>query len=177
FLGVDGQGSNDSIGIYDPGAGANVSPSTTTIANTPSVSWLLAPGATGNYDWSAVSTVNDPTATITDFGANGNDYFLTFLVPFDQIVAELALLGIGIDENTTFRYVMGTGSQPNALNQDVGGTSAGWSDTTTWDLLGALSSPYTPSGGLVTAPEPSPLALALLGLALLGGHARRRQRR
>jgi len=175
FLGVDGQGSGDSIGIYGPGAGANVSPSTTTIDNTPSASWLLVTGPTGNYDWRAVTATNDPTATITDFGSNGNDYFISFIVPFDELVAQFAALpdNIAIDEHTAFRYVMGTASQPNALNQDVGGTSAGWSNATTWGALGAISNPYSASGNPVPTPEPGTAALTLTGLALLAVARRR----
>jgi hypothetical protein len=142
YLGVDGQGSGDHIGIYDTGVGANTSPSTTTLS------------------------------AITDFGAEGNDFFLSFLVPFDDIVAELLLDGISVDEATAFRYVMGTGTQPNALNQDVGASSGSWSDTTTWDLLGAISNPLAP----VSTPEPSPLSLVLLGLILLAAGARRQRR-
>jgi hypothetical protein len=175
YLGVDGSGSGDKIGIYGPGSGSNTSPSTTTLDNTPSVSWSLVTGPTGNYDWSAVTTVIDPTATNLDFGANGNDYFISFIVPFDALVAQFAALPtpIAIDENTAFRYVMGTGTQPNALNQDVGGTSALWNDATTWDALGAISSPYSASGNPVTTPEPGPAALTLLGLAALAAERRR----
>jgi len=173
YLGVDGQGSGDTIGIYDPGAGANVSPSTTTIANSPSVWWDI-PGA--NYNWSAVTIVNDPSATNTDFGAEGNDYFISFVIPFDVLVTQFANYGIAIDEDTAFRYVMGTGTQPNALNQDVGATTVGWSDATTWDALGAISSPYTATGNPAPVPEPDSLALTLLGFALLAVAARHRQR-
>jgi len=178
YLGVDGQGSNDKIGIYGPGAGANISPSTTTLDNVPSISWLLSTGPTGNYDWSAVTTTNDPTATILDFGADGNDYFLTFIVPFDELVKAFGALPtpIVIDEDTAFRYVMGTGSQPNALNQDVGGTSALWNNATTWENLGAISSPYSASGNPVATPEPGTAALTLLGLVGLAATRRRARR-
>jgi hypothetical protein len=169
YLGVDGQGSGDNLGIYDPGAGGNTSPSTTTLTSVPSLSWALT--AT-NFDWSPVDGSIDPGVTNTDFGADGNDFFLSFLVPFDDIVAELLADGIGVDETTAFRYVLGTGNQPNALNQDVGASSGSWSDTTTWDALGALSSPLAP----VPVPEPSPLSLALLGLILLSAGARRQRR-
>jgi hypothetical protein len=169
YLGVDGQGSGDHIGIYDTGVGANTSPSTTTLSAIPALQWALT--AT-NFDWSPVDGTIDPGVTNTDFGAEGNDFFLSFLVPFDDIVAELLLDGISVDEATAFRYVMGTGTQPNALNQDVGASSGSWSDTTTWDLLGAISNPLAP----VSTPEPSPLSLVLLGLILLAAGARRQRR-
>ena len=169
YLGVDGQGSGDNVGIYDPGTGANTSPSTTTLSSVPSLSWALT--AT-NFDWSPVDNTIDPGVTNTDFGAEGNDFFLSFIVPFDDIVAQLLLDGISVDETTAFRYVMGTGTQPNSLNQDVGASSGGWSDSTTWDVLGAISNALSP----VSVPEPSPLSLVLLGLILLSAGARRQRR-
>ena len=78
----------------------------------------------------------------------------------------------GVDEATAFRFVMGTGTQPNALNQDVGASSGGWNDTTTWDVLGAISNALAP----VPVPEPSPLSLVLLGLLGLCAGARRQRR-
>jgi hypothetical protein len=169
YLGVDGQGSGDHIGIYDPGTGANISPSTTTLSASPSLQWALT---AVNFDWSAVDATIDPGVTNTDFGAEGNDFFLSFLVPFDDIVATLAADGIGVDEATAFRYVMGTGTQPNSLNQDVGASSGGWNDPTTWDALGAISNTLAPA----PTPEPSPLSLVLLGLIPLSGGARRQRR-
>ena len=169
YLGADGQGSGDHIGIHDAGAGANTSPSTTTLTAIPALQWALT--AT-NFDWSPVDGSIDPGVTNTDFGAEGNDFFLSFIVPFDDIVAQLLLDGISVDEATAFRYVMGTSTQPNALNQDVGASSGGWSDTTTWDVLGAISNPLAP----VPTPEPSPLSLVLLGLIGLSAGARRQRR-
>jgi hypothetical protein len=169
YLGVDGQGSSDHIGIYDAGTGANTSPSTTTLSSIPTLQWALT--AT-NYDWSPVDGSIDPGVTNTDFGADGNDVFLSFIVPFNDIVSELLLDGISVDETTAFRYVMGTGTQPNSLNQDVGASSGGWNDPTTWDVLGAVSNALSP----VPVPEPSPLSLVLLGLVGLTARARRQRR-
>ena len=158
-----------SVTNWNAGTGANTSPSTTTLSSTPSLSWALT---AVNFDWSPVDATIDPGVTNTDFGAEGNDFFLSFLVPFDDIVAVLLADGISVDETTAFRYVMGTGTQPNSLNQDVGASSGGWSDTTTWDALGAVSNPLSP----VPTPEPTPLSLVLLGLLALSAGARRQRR-
>jgi hypothetical protein len=159
----------ENFGIYDAGTGANTSPSTTTLSSIPTLQWALT--AT-NYDWSPVDGSIDPGVTNTDFGADGNDVFLSFIVPFNDIVSELLLDGISVDETTAFRYVMGTGTQPNSLNQDVGASSGGWNDPTTWDVLGAVSNALSP----VPVPEPSPLSLVLLGLVGLTARARRQRR-
>lgn len=166
FLGVDNSGNPDQLGIFDPGPGANTSPSTTSIVPTPLVSY--APGAS-NYDFSPVDATIDPTATTFDVdGDNNNDYFLTFLIPFQDIVDQLALNGIsGFDEDSDVRYVMGTSTQPNSLNQDLGGPNGGTTSSTSWVDLGAVSDVYTAGSSLTPIPEPGTFCLVSLGLALL----------
>jgi hypothetical protein len=163
FIGVDNSGASDRIEIYDGGPGANTSPSTTTIVSV-SPTPLDYSQTASNYDWSPINATIEPGETLFDLDADGNtDYFLSWLVPFNDIVTHLSsAYGISIDENTPVQYVVGTSTQANALNQDLGGPDGGTTSTQTWEALGALSDPYTPTGVLV--PEPSSSALLLLGV-------------
>jgi hypothetical protein len=169
FLGVDNtaSGAGNQIGIFNPGAGANTSPDTTTLVTTPLVSYA----ETGlNYDFSAVTTI-DPLETNTDLDAGGKvDVYLTFVVPFDDVVAQLGLLGIAFDENSTVQYVFGTSTQTNALNQDLAGPNGGTTSSLTWEQLGAISLEYSASG----TPIPEPSTALLLGLGLVSLAAARR---
>lgn len=171
FLGVDNSGSADQIGIWDPGTGLNVSPSTTSIVSPPVFSY---PETAAVYDWSPVDGALDPAASTFDVDADGeNDHFLSFAVPFGDVVAALAARGIpGFDERSAVRYVLGTSTQDNALNQDLGGPDGGTSSDLTWDELGATSDPTSASGAPV--PGPGAALLVLLALAPLArrGHPR-----
>jgi hypothetical protein len=169
FLAVDNNsgGPPDQIGIFSPGTGANTSPSTTSIITPPLTSYAET---AANYDFSPVTTI-DPLETNTDLDAGGKeDQYLTFVVPFDDIVTELGLLGITFDENSTVQYVFGTSTQSNALNQDLGGPDGGTTSTLTWDQLGAISLEYSASG----TPVPEPSTALLLGLGLVSLAAVRR---
>ncbi|MBW2494256.1 MAG: PEP-CTERM sorting domain-containing protein, partial [Deltaproteobacteria bacterium] len=169
FLGVDNNpgGPVDQIGIFSPGTGSNTSPSTTSIITTPLVSYAET-GA--NYDFSPVTTI-DPLEVNSDLDGGGNeDVYLTFVVPFGDIVTELGLLGITFDENSTVQYVFGTSTQTNALNQDLGGPTGGTTSTLSWEQLGAISLEYSASG----TPVPEPSTALLLGLGLVSLAAARR---
>lgn len=168
FLGVDGQGSGDAVGIYLPGTGSNTSPSTTSIQNPPVWSETLS---ASNFDFSQVNATIDPGVTTTDFGNNGTDFFLSFSIPFAEIVTQLANSGITFDDETGIRYVLGTSTQPNALNQDVGGTAATWSSDMTWAELNAMSLVTSASGVII--PEPGSLLLLSSGLLMLAGIRRK----
>jgi len=172
FIGVDNSGSSDRIEIYDGGLGGNTSPSTTTLV---SASTPITYAQTGsNYDWSMINDTIEPFQSDFDLDADGNtDYFLSWLVPFNDIVTLLSSAphGITIDENSPLQYVVGTSTQDNALNQDLGGPDGGTTSALTWEELGAVSDPVTPTGVLV--PEPGSLSLLLsgvLGLAVARAH-------
>jgi hypothetical protein len=170
FLGVNNSGSADTVGIWNPGTGANVSPNTTTIVSTPLVSYM--PTAS-NYYWSAVTTVNDPSVgSSTDLDGGGKiDFFLGFAIPFADVVAQLAAQGITFDQNSTLTYVIATATQANSLNQDLNGVGPNYDPSLTWSQLGVLSNPMT-AGGLAAVPEINPSVL--IGLLLLAAMAQRR---
>jgi len=166
FLGVDNTGNADQVGIWDPGTDLNVSPSTTSIVDPPVFSY---PETAANYDWSPVDGTIDPEASTFDVDGDGsNDQLLSFAVPFADVVAALVLGGIaGFDEDSTLRYVLGTSTQSNALNQDLGGPQGGTTSDLTWEELGATSSPTSASA--TSVPAPPAVLLVLSGLAALRG--------
>jgi hypothetical protein len=163
FIGVSNSGSGDRIEIYDGGPGSNTSPDTTTIASVSPTAITYSQTAS-NYAWNAIDAIIEPGESTFDLDADGNtDHFLSWLVPFNDVVTHLSnAYGIAIDEATPVQYVVGTSSQDNALNQDLGGPDGGTTSSETWEALGALSNPVTSTG--VVVPEPSSLALLLFGL-------------
>jgi len=172
FLAVENSGNPDQVGIFDAGAGANTSPSTTSIVSSPLASYALS---VSNYDFGDVNATIDPTATTFDIDADGDtDQFLTWVVPFADLVAALAGQGIpGFDDGSAMRFVLGSSTQPNALNQDLGGPNGGTSSTSTWSTLGAFSNSATAAGGFAPIPEPNMATLVSLGLLALAVSARR----
>jgi hypothetical protein len=177
FIGVNNSGAADTIGLWNPGPGLNISPNTTTIVSTPLVTYTQT--AT-NYNWSAVTLTNDPSVgTATDLDGGGqNDYFLSFSVSFSDVVIQLAARGItGFDENTPLAYVIATATQANSLNQDLNGVGKNYDGSAIWSTLGVLSDGMTPAGAVV--PEAS-LVLCVtppLLLALVHDYFRRKKHR
>ena len=175
FIGVDNSGSSNTIGIWSPGNGANTSPSTTTIVSAPLASYTIT---ALNYSWTAVNTTIDPTVgTATDLNGDGkNDYFLTFTVPFADIVAALAAKGITVDQNSTFSYVVATATQANSLNQDLNGVGKNYDGNATWSTLGVISDPITAGGIPVPEPNAAFFAVAVIAAAIARSNFRRRSR-
>lgn len=174
FLGVNNSGAANTIGIWNPGSGLNVSPSTTTMVSTPLVGYAIT---TTNYSWMQVTGVNDPNATSFDLDANTPDYFLSYSIPFADIVAQLSAKGItGFDENSPMTYVVATATQANSLNQDLNGVAGGVNSSLTWAQLGVQSNLMTPAG-IAVVPEVNP-ALGILGLVVaVCAHQHFRRRR
>lgn len=175
FLGVNNSGSQAIVGIWSPGTGLNISPSTTTIGNTPLATYLQ----TGtNYFFTPVTVGIDPSVgTATDLNADGkNDYFLTFSVPFNDVVAQLAARGItGFTENSPLSYVLATSTQGNSLNQDLNGVPKTYDANATWAALGATSNTIS-SAGVYAVPEPGAATLLLSAsvCGLFGTRTRKR---
>ena len=167
FVGVNNSGAADTIGLWNPGNGANTSPNTTSIVSTPLVSYTQ--NAT-NYHWAAVNTTIDPiVGTATDIDGGGQtDRFLSFGVPFNDVVTQLAARGVsGIDENSSFSYVMATATQANSLNQDLNGIPKTYDGAATWSTLGALADPLSASG-VAIIPEINPgIAVAVLAMVAI----------
>jgi hypothetical protein len=177
FIGVDNGGGDDHIEIYNAGTGQNISPSTTSIESfDPARRYAYDPDLFPNYDdyynWSAIDIILDPAATSFDLDGDTNtDHFVSWAVPFQDVINGLAAAGIsGFDENSPVSYVAGTSTQPNALNQDLGGPpKGGTTSSDTWAVLGAMSDTTR------IAPTPEPNSFALFALGILGLTALRRR--
>jgi hypothetical protein len=166
FAGVNRSGSNNSVGIYGAGTGANTSPNTTTISSTAYYSATLS---ASNYNYRAV-TASDaigPLGALTDVTTNttgDTDYYLSFSVPFAQIVGFLNQQpnpNISINDSSPLRYVMGSSTQANSLNQDLGGVNGGTNSSSTWTSLGGFT-PLITAAGNTPVPETHTALLFLL---------------
>jgi len=160
FIGVNNQGSGDSVGIWFPGAGLNTSPKTTSIVSPPTLSYSET---SLNYSFAPVTAVNNPGASSFDLNADGRtDQFLTFYVPFSAIVSALATEGITFSLNSPMQLVAATATQDNSLNEDLNGVNGGINSVLTWQQLGGTTQTYTPTS---TTPVPEPSVLALMVVA------------
>ena len=151
FVGVDNSGSAAQVGIWAAGTGANISPSTTTLANTSFAQF------SGNItELFLAKTTSTTTPRTTNFNLDGHgepDYFLSFTVPFSIFVAEASLIHLSLDENTPVYFVFATATQPNSLNQDIAGVNGGLNSSSLWSALGMASDPVSPNGSVVKEPQ------------------------
>lgn len=166
------------VGFYPAGNSANISPSTTSLnASSP---YYETVASAANYSFVAVSNTTDPSATNYNLdggsggSANHTDHFVSFMLPFNQLVTAINTLGLGgaggFDETKGLRYVSATSNNQNSLNQDLNGISGSTSSSTTWTDLGGFTKEYSATGSPIVAnqvPEPgSALLLALGGLLI-----------
>jgi hypothetical protein len=166
FVGANFQGSTEELLIRTPGTGTNTSPSTTTISNTSSFSY--APTAS-NYNYRAVNYLSDGGSTndSTPLTTGDPDYYMSFMIPFADLVSVLNSVGISADSATPLRYVVATSNQTNSLNQDLGGVNGGVNSSVTWEDLGGFT-PYINGNGLTVVPEPTiPGLIGLSGVFVL----------
>jgi len=166
FLGVIFSGNSSELTIRPPGPGANTSPNTTTIGT----SWRSYPTSSSNYNYRPVNFGSGPgqdggsTNDLTPLTTSGPDYYLSFMLPFADIVAFMATNSISITNSTPLRYVMATATQENSLNQDLGGVNGGVNSVVSWQNLGAFSPVITPTGVII--PEPSGVAFLIISGSL-----------
>jgi len=168
FMGVDNQGSSQTLGIYAPGSGLNNSPNTTTISSTAATSYTVS---SSNYNYRAVTAADGGTTLdITTANSGDTDYYLSFTINFADVVSFLNGNGISITDASPLRYVLGTATQHNSLNQDLGNVNGNVNSSITWEQLGGFSPTMNATGTVV----PEPTAALLGGLGLLALFRRRR---
>jgi hypothetical protein len=177
FIGVATPAQSTTIGIYDSGTGANTSPNTTTIA---AATFTYATSAT-NYNYRPVNfltdggTFNDLTPTST----GDPDYYVSFKVSFTDLATFVTSqlpttfnASNPFTQNTPIRYVLGTSTQANSINQDLGGINNKTANLSlSWTALGGFSPTISAAGAV---PECSPTLLAFWGSLLVLGFKRRR---
>jgi hypothetical protein len=167
FIGVNKSGNASSLGIYATNtAVANDSPNSTAISSTASSAYVI--GAS-NFNFRAVNF--NPTNPSSNDGVTTNDaspatsgdpdYYVSFMVPFADVVGFLATKSINITDQSSLRYVAATSTSGNNLNQDLAGISGQVGSNSTWVALGGFTQVVNASGTVVV-PEPS---TSLLGLA------------
>ncbi|PYJ08397.1 MAG: hypothetical protein DME25_01625, partial [Verrucomicrobia bacterium] len=111
------------------------------------------------------STSPMPTNLDGAAGAGETDFFLSYFVPFADVVSALQTVGVsGVTTNSYFRYVIASSTQPNSLNQDLNGLNGGINSTT--GFTNFSSPPITPTGltnrppvaadDIASTPEDSP---------------------
>jgi hypothetical protein len=150
------------------------------------------------YDWGKVSEYSDidpndiaiidlDNQVVKNEGKKGvtrEDHFLSFTVPYQVLVDTITLsTGQPVDaESTGFRFVVATSTQPNKINQDVGGLSGegsydiDFNDIVVIDENGNPVDPFVPTTptGVALVPEPSSSMLLLTGALGLCGMRRRK---
>lgn len=173
-------GASDSlISIHAAGADLNTSPSTTSIVATPI--WSTPTNAL-NFSWTAVTSALDPTTTNFNLDGskkkNSEDFFLTFTLPFQEMVNAVAMLAGSplLDEHSAIAYVAATSSQGNTLNADINGIQGNLRSPLSWSDLGAISPALRMDGQLYNpVPEPSTAVLLVAAAAVIFVVQRRRR--
>lgn len=165
FAGINNSGSHDMLGLWWAD-GSAISPNTTALAKTPTFSYAET---ADNYSWMAVSSLKNPSGTLTDVDGGGNpDFYLSFVVPFSDFITMVKNNGFAdFNDRAIVTYMAATATQPNNLNQDINGLNGGVSSPLSWASLGVLSLEI-PVHGATPLPIPEPSSLVLLAIAGTG---------
>ena len=169
MLGADQASTTPTIKIWDAGGGLNVSPNSTSITVPINQKTYLETSA--NYHFAQISLTLDPVASSFDLDSDGTtDHFLSFALPFADLVSELSrLASISVDDTSLFRFVAATSSQDNAINADLNGLPTDYDSNLNWLQLQAMSE-------VTGLPEPGTVALLITGLAFAALRYRARGR-
>jgi large repetitive protein len=175
FIGVNNLGCGDFIGIWSPGPGRNTSPKTTTLAGQPLFSYGET---TALYGLTSVSPATDPSTQSCDLNRDHRtDQFLSFFVPFSDVLSALDSLGFdSFTASTPVAFLAATATHGNLLDGDLNGVFGGTNSRPSWSQLGAFSQVCT-LDNLAPVPEPSAAALLCLGGSLARFRLLKRSRR
>ncbi len=165
FMSVDGRNNGRAIRLFDPGSGANISPSTTSTSALPT-GWLPNNGVyafnAANYSVAGVSALNDPHwSGATNLGAGGQDAFISWRIPIADLATVLAkpslvdrngiygprgATGIaGFNKDTVVQYVSFTQTQTGPINGDMNGVGPTYDKNATFASLGTFTAPMSAS--------------------------------
>jgi len=177
------------INFYTAGTGLNVSPSTSSFdyhsnyitGTDPNADTYMSVDPVvlgGNEGYDGPDATND-----LDGVKNNIDYFLSFQIDMDSLnAAYQSMYGYNhtLDENTEKMLVLGSATNDNSFNGDVGGVDGTVGDTLFWtDPLGVGAQIYTAKGDLPVdnspVPEPSSYALIFGAFASVVVFFRRRR--
>lgn len=158
-----GKSQGNGINYQNPGPGANVSPSTTSLGNLINLSAFTST----NFDYQVLDGTSATSvsryAGYTQVGATA-DAILTFAVTLAQLNSGLTALGKAtVNSTTMMRFIAFTSQQGNAINQDVYGPN-GISTAVRFDSGGGFTE-YT---DLTGKPVPEPATAVLAGVAFAG---------
>lgn len=170
---LGGSAASQGIVFQNPGAGLNVSPSTTSLGT----NYGRIAFTADNYNYQLLTPTIDPNWV--NIGSNSNSV-LSFDLPFTSLQSSLAAAGINIDADTMLAFIAFTSTQSNAINQDLYGSS-GITNTARFDGPSGGFTDYYSANGAWTArpivPEAQTYGAVLLGFSLLFvGYRRYKQR-
>ncbi|MFC4993448.1 PEP-CTERM sorting domain-containing protein [Rubritalea tangerina] len=182
FVGVNSSGNSNDIFIASPDFSAsNDSVNDSKIDRGTETSVTINPGV--NYNWRKLTAADfsDPTDSLDLDGAQDgseDDYYLSFSVNFNTLSSVLSTnTGTTVDEDTALRFVVGTSTQNNSFNKDLGGLNGSGDFGTAFSLLpngGPVSEQFSATGTPILVPEPTSSMLLASGLLLACGIRRKK---
>ena len=105
------------------------------------------------------------TSTNYNYTSVSGDGQLTFVMPFATLQSALSGVGVTVDQNTFIRYIFGTSTNQNTINQDLYGVS-GLPSSTTFASMGAFTDYENFNGMRPVIPEPSTYGLIMTTLSI-----------
>lgn len=164
LIGLNFSGSKQELGIYEPGAGANRSPSSLSVEKTPFKTYAVT---ADNFSYRPVDHKVDggTTSDLNPGKKDGTDYYLSVLVDFSDVVAYLAGKKIFISDSSSLRFVASTSVNGNTLNGDLAGVRGNEESDQTWSELGVFTETVTVAGSPI--PEPHSAMFSIAGVFLL----------